>query len=118
MAHEPCGLVANIEHAVHLVRTNALFGRDEQEERRKPLSERDFRALKNGSDRHSELLTAIGALVDAGAMGFAIEKRNARSNGVPAVTADNAMRPNPCFEPVAGFGFVSKNRVLEVGGHG
>ena len=38
--------------------------------------------------------------------------------GVTAMRANRAIRPNPCFKPFAGFGFVGEDRVLKVRGHG
>lgn len=44
---------------------NALFAGGHQEQGGKPLGQRDFGALKNRLNRHRELLTAFGTLIQA-----------------------------------------------------
>src|SRR6185437_7731722 len=112
MHQEPCRFVGNPEHTVHLMGANALLGSVHQEQRGKPLGERDFGALKNRVHGHRELQAALGlvALVYASAVGVALKLGDLVLIGVAAVRAIRAFRPNPSLKPFAGLGFVGKDR--------
>src|SRR5258708_27710541 len=64
-----------------------------------------------------ELLAALVALVEAGAMLCAFQLGH-MLGGNAAMRADGALWPNPCLKPLAGFGFVLENRVLQDSSHG
>src|SRR5437868_556911 len=52
---KPRRFVADAEHAVDLMRANAFLGSGHEEQRGKPLGQRDFGALEYGVDGHGEL---------------------------------------------------------------
>jgi hypothetical protein len=99
---------------------NALLGSSHQEQRGKPLGQRDFGALENRIHGHGELLAAFGfvALVYARAVRFALQLGNLVLIGVAAMRANPTVRPNARLKPVAGGGFVEENRLFEKIGHG
>lgn len=103
-----------------LMDADALLRGGHQEQRGKPLGERDFGTLKHRVHCHRELLAALRfvALVHTRAVSFAFKLGDFVLIGIAAVRANPAVGPNPCLKPFAGFGFVSENRVLKVGGHG
>ena len=108
MHQEPSRFVADAEHAVHLMGADALLGGRHEEQRGKPLGQRDFGALENGPDRDGELLAAgrFVALIHAATVRFAVKLGDLILIGVPAMRANPTVRPNASFKPVAGLGFV------------
>ena len=81
--HEPSGLVGDAEHAVQLVGGHALLARCQQVRRQQPLVERDLATLEHGADRDGELLAAFVALVEAGAVGLALQLLDAVGSALP-----------------------------------
>jgi len=92
---------------------NALLRGRQEEQRGKPLRERDFAALEYGLDGDGELLTALVALLQAGTVLAAFQLGH-MFFGNAAMRPDRAWRPNPSFEPLTGFGLVAEDRVLKV----
>ena len=111
--HKPCALVGNAERAMDLMGANAFLRGREQEQRGKPLRQRNLAALEYRLDRDRELLAALAALVEARTVRFAIERRHVFARS-PAVRADRPFRPNPCLQPRPSLGVVGENRVLKV----
>lgn len=62
VAHEPCALVRDPEHAMNLVCAHALFGSVHEVDRGEPLRQGDVAILENRPDGHAELLPARFAL--------------------------------------------------------
>src|SRR5436305_56328 len=102
-----------------LMRADPLLRGGHEEQRRKPLGERDFGALKHGVDGHGELLAALAfvALVHAGTVRLAFELGELVLIGVAAMRANPTVGPNAGFKPFAGCGFVEEDRVFEKIGH-
>src|SRR3954447_8890600 len=100
---------------MNLVGRNALLGSGQEKQRRQPFGERNFGALKHGFNGHCELFATLGALVQAGAVSLTLEARKLVLIGIAAMRADRPVRPTPSLKPLAGFGFVGEDRVLEVG---
>src|SRR5262245_24706073 len=65
MAHEPSGVVLNLQRPVQLVAADALLAGAQQVDRLKPLVQRRVAVLENRSDAHRELLAAVPALLEA-----------------------------------------------------
>lgn len=68
MSHKPRGFVLNAEGALQLVAAASLLAGTYQVNRLQPLMKRNLAALKDCADSCRELLAAVFALVDAGAM--------------------------------------------------
>jgi hypothetical protein len=73
MHKKPSRFVADAQHAVDLIRADPLLGGVREEQRRKPLGQRDFGTLENGVYRHGKLLAALRlvALIQARTVRFA-----------------------------------------------
>src|SRR4051812_44784713 len=97
---------------------DALLRSRHQEQRRQPLGQRQLGTLEYGFDRDRELLAAFGALVEASAVGLALQRLDLGLIDVAAMGANRAIRPNQSLKPFAGFGLVLKDRVLQNGIHG
>jgi hypothetical protein len=76
MHHEPCGFVAASHHAVHLKGRHAFLARINEIDRHAPFAQCDLGALANGVDSDRELLAAVIALKQTGAMRFAVQSSN------------------------------------------
>lgn len=74
---EPSSFQGAAKGAGDLVRTDALFGRREQENRLQPMAKRHMRGLEYGPDLHGEWLAALVALVGPNAGRFAAHLGNA-----------------------------------------
>jgi hypothetical protein len=100
---------------VNLMRADALFRSGHEEQRSQPLGQRNFAALEHGANRHSELLTAgrFVALVHAWTVRLAFKLGDFVLIGIATMRADPALGPNAALKPIAGFGFVLKDRVFE-----
>src|SRR5262245_28796537 len=85
--HEPCRFVADPERAVDLMRADALLGSGHQEQRGKPLGDRDFGTLENRVHGHGELLATFRliALVHASAVRLALKLGDLILIGIAAV---------------------------------
>jgi hypothetical protein len=116
---KPRRFVADAQHAVDLMRANPLLGSGHEEQRRKPLGQRDFGALKHGVDGHGELLAARGfvALVHARTVCLAFQLGELVLICVSAMRANPTVRPDAGFKPFAGCGLVEEYRVFEKVGH-
>ena len=92
-----------------------VLGPGYQEQRSKPLRERNFGALEDGPDRDSELLSAgrFIALVDTRTVRLASKLGDLVLIRVAAMRADRTFRPRPAFQPSTGSFFVLKDRVLQ-----
>jgi hypothetical protein len=112
---EPRRFVADAQHAVNLMRADALLGGGHQEQRGKPLGQRDFGALEYGVYGHGELLTAfrLVALVHAGTVSLALKLGDLLLIGVAAMRANPTIRPNAGFKPITGCGFILEDWVFE-----
>jgi hypothetical protein len=107
MAHKPRALVRNAKHTVDLMSANrGLAGRNEMGSEN-PFVQRDFGALIDGSDRHSELLATVIAEVQSGppATDFACMIDTA------AMRADGTIRPTDSFQMLASLVSVLKNGI-------
>ena len=116
MRHEPSGLVGDAQHAVELVRGHAFLDDAEKVCRQQPLCERDFGALKHGSDRDRELALAFVAVVEAGTMRalLAFDLGDALGIGVAAMRAVGTIRPTDGLKSFAGCVFVGEHGVAGV----
>ena len=116
---EPRRFVADAEHAVDLMSANPLLGSGHQEQRGKPLGQRNFGALEHGVHGHGELLAAVGlvALIHAGTVRLAFQLGELVLIRVAAMRANPTVRPDAGFKPIAGCGFVEEDRILEKVGH-
>jgi hypothetical protein len=76
--HEPCGLVAAAHHAMHLKSAHALLARIDHVNRRAPLAEGDLGTLAHGVHGNGELLAAVVALKQTGAVRFAVQSSDGR----------------------------------------
>jgi hypothetical protein len=98
MAHEPRGLVRDVERAVQLMGGNALLAGRHQVESLQPLVQGNVRPLHHGLLRDSEILPAFlrGAAVHAGPLRLvgAVDRA--------AVGAHRAIRPQDAFKKRAG----------------
>src|SRR5882724_5558596 len=103
---KPRRFVADAKHTVDLMRANALLGSGHEEQRGKPLGQRDFGALEHGVDGHGKLLAAFGfvALVHAGTVRLALKFGKLVLIRVAAVRANPTVRPDAGFKPLAGLG--------------
>ena len=79
---------------MNLMGADTLFRGRQQEQRRQPFRQRELAALEYGLDRDCELFAAAVALIDAPAMGFAIEGGHVLTR-TPAMRANRAIRPDP-----------------------
>ena len=71
MAHEPSGLVSDLEHAVKLMSRGALLAPGHQFHDQNPLMQGDMAALKYGTLRDAELTAVRAALEETRAVGVA-----------------------------------------------
>src|SRR5437879_770051 len=96
------------------MRANALLGSGHEEQRRKPLGQRDFGALEYGVDGDSELLAArrFVALVHARTVRLALKLGELFLIRVAAMRANPTVGPNAGFQPFAGCGLVLEDRVF------
>src|SRR5512135_2136935 len=112
MGHEPSALERDSQHPMKLVGAHALLTGAHEMNRGEPLVQWDVAVGEDRAHRHSELLTASSALVDA-------LPRLASFLGLDLVGfADHAaMRANRAVWPALGFqhfaGFIG---VLKLGG--
>ena len=81
-----------------------------------PICSADFAALGNGTDCYRELLAARIALKRTLAMCLPLHSSDVC--GLAAMRAERPVRPNPCLKPLTRFGFVLKDRAVEIGGYG
>jgi len=109
VAKEPCGFVADAQHAADLKGAHALLRRHHKVRRGQPFVEWDVASLIERADRHGERLSASVALIQTGAMRLAVHE--CRFTHRPAFWADRAVGPDALLKPLASFGFVSENRV-------
>lgn len=77
MAHKPRGFVRQADHAVKLMRTDALLARAHQMRRQKPFGHRNVRALIDRANSRRELLPAVFAVIPARTHRFATKRRYA-----------------------------------------
>src|SRR5262245_54211098 len=115
MGHEPCALVSDAQHAMELVRTDALLGRTHQMRRHHPLMEWNVGTFINGTDANRILLAAGVAVIPALAHAPAAKGRSLVQRA--AVRAYRAIRPTDCLKVLTGCGLVSEDRIEQVG-HG
>jgi len=116
--HEPGGLVGDAQHAVKLMRADALLGSGHQVRGENPLVERDFGALKDGSDGDGELLATALALVSAFAVRLTLQPGDLVLLMLAAMRAHRSVRPKLGFEMRAGRVLVVINLVGDVDLHG
>jgi len=119
MHKKPSRFVADAQHAVDLMRANALLGSSHQEQRRKSLGQRYLGALEDSVDGHGKLLAALRfiALVHAGTVRLALQFGQLILIRVAAMRANPTVGPDAGFKPFAGCGFVLEDRVFEKIGH-
>ena len=91
MAHEPRGFEGHAKGPVKLVRADPFLGRANQVHRLEPKTKSNMARFEDGPDFDGEGLPASVALVEADAVGFALERAT--------VTDDAAMRANAAFRP-------------------
>jgi len=93
VGQEPSRLIGHSQHAVELVRGDALFGGAEQIGRRQPLGQRNLGSLEDGAHGHGELLAALllAALPQALAVRLALKLVVVADRA--AVRADRTIRP-------------------------
>ena len=96
-----------------LMGADALLAGGHQEQCGQPLGQRNLGTLENRLHGHGELVTALGALVEARTMGLALKRLDLGLIDVATMRANRAIRPNPSLKPFAGFGFVVENGVFE-----
>src|SRR5262245_48639739 len=89
--HKPGGLVGDAEHAVELVRRDALLAGRHQIGSEQPLAQRDMRALKHSPDRHRELAAARAAMPETFVAGGARQPMDVLN--LAAVRAERAIGP-------------------------
>jgi hypothetical protein len=93
---------------VELVCAHALLGGAQQVHRQEPFVDRYLGSLHDGADRHRELLAAVVALDDAGAVRLALQPGDALL--LAAVGADRAVRPQATLQVLAGGILVGEDR--------
>lgn len=91
---------------------DALLGRGHEECCQQPLVKRNLGTLKDSANSYSELLTAIAALVEAGAVLGALQLL--ALFGAATVGAEHTVSPTRGFEMLAGNVFVGENRISKV----
>src|SRR5262249_14164427 len=111
MHHEPCALVADLKHAMHLVSADALLARRHKKQGCQPFRQRNFAALKDRADRDCELLAAFVALVEAGTMLRSVKLGHVL-RGDSTMRTNRTSRPHPSLQPLTGFGLIVEDRVL------
>src|SRR5690242_14568107 len=84
-------------------------------ERKYPLTKRDFRSFKDCPDRHSEVLAALVALIEAIAMRLTLELVKVLCG--LAMRADRPVRPQKLLKVLPRRFFVFEDRVVEVCKH-
>jgi hypothetical protein len=111
VGHEPGGLVGDAKRTMNLMAADALLRRREQMRCEQPFGQADLGSLEHGAHGHGVLFTAGHALLQAGAVGFAIECIRAFRRA--AMWAYRTIRPAEPFQVFAGFGVVVELRGVE-----
>jgi len=113
VGHKPGRLVGHTEHALKLLRAHALLAGAHQVAGLQPDVKLDLAGLEHSADRDGELLAALSALVQAGAMGGAGELVELVDHS--AVRTDDAIGPAQTFKVRArGFFVLEVRLVVEV----
>ena len=107
MAHEPSSPVGNADHTANPMRAHALLGRAQQMVDQQPLAESNLGALKHGANGDGELLAAVIALDQSGAVMGALKARGVERT---AMRAERTIGPLNSFQMCAGC--------VSVGGEG
>ena len=113
--HKPsCTVAANAKGTHKLVSRYAFLRRCHEIEAQGPFVKRDMAAFHDRANRHSELLTALAALIEASAVLLAGELHNLILVGIAAMGAIWTVRPADRFKVFAGLVCVLKNGVCKV----
>src|SRR5204863_8682508 len=73
MRHEPRRLVSHSEHTFDLLARNSFLAARHERGSEHPFIKRDLRALENRAYGYGELIAAMSAVIQARAMGFAVQ---------------------------------------------
>ena len=103
MAHEPCGLVADVHHPVELMGADAFLAAGHQVEGLQPLVQGDLAALHDGAHRDREILPALLRSTTIHARLFGLVSLSDRA----AMRANRLPTPTEPFEVLSGLLVVS-----------
>ncbi len=109
--HEPSGFEGNAKGAVKLIRGNALFAADHQEDRLQPDMHFDVAGFEDGSYLDGERLAAVVALVNAYTSALALQLIAVIH--AAAFGANPPIRPDTGLYPVVSGLFVVELRSAE-----
>jgi hypothetical protein len=113
MAKKPSSFHAARKHPLNLAGRNALLASAHKMDDLQPKMQWQVRRLENSTHAHSEGFPALIALAQAEPGSFASQLMNASGVSVPAVRANRAVMPKPCFYIGKGGIFILEVRGIE-----
>src|SRR5262245_9458239 len=112
MAHKPSAFVCDPKHAGELQSTHAFFACGDKVRRKQPFVKRDMRALVKRANAYGELFAAFGAMIPART--HALSAELAYGIHLPAIWANQTIRPARSFQKLSSFIFVSESRICQI----
>src|SRR5690606_21787297 len=101
---------------MQLMGGNALLAGHHEEGSKQPLVQGDLAVLEHGTNGDAELLAALFAVVEAGAMSLALHLGNARRINVATVWANRTIGPTLGLQVLTGLVGIGENGMIEAHG--